>query len=132
MNPIKYCEFNGCTNKIAKGAYCEDHKRKKKARKSKEKKSIYHHENKPFYRTQSWQDMRSYIYERERGCCQVCGKFVFGKRAQVHHIIPIKDNKLLSLEENNLMLLCPQCHVIEENKEKKKVFPSYFNTEPKP
>lgn len=126
MNPIKYCEFNGCINKISKGAYCEDHKRKKKARKSKENKSIYHHANKSFYDSDEWQYTRSLVYERERGLCQKCKRFVFGKQAHVHHIIPIKDNPLLKEELNNLMLLCPKCHIAEENKDKKKVFASYF------
>ncbi|MEK4678356.1 HNH endonuclease, partial [Bacillus sp. FSL K6-2944] len=24
---MKYCDFNGCHNKISKGRYCEEHKR---------------------------------------------------------------------------------------------------------
>ncbi|EOA3813760.1 HNH endonuclease, partial [Enterococcus hirae] len=24
---MKYCQFDGCTNKIAKGIYCAEHKR---------------------------------------------------------------------------------------------------------
>lgn len=122
---MKYCEFNGCTNKISKGAYCEDHKRKKAKRKQ-GKKNIYHHANKGFYNSDEWKYARSLVYERERGCCQRCGKFVFGRQAHVHHIIPIKDNPLLREELNNLMLLCPTCHIEEENKDKQKIFPSYF------
>ncbi|AUB52996.1 HNH endonuclease [Enterococcus mundtii] len=126
---MKYCQFDGCTNKIAKGIYCAEHKRSSKSRKKKQKaKSVYHHENKPFYRTQAWKDMRQFIYEREGGHCQRCGQFIFGKRAHVHHIVPIKDNELLKLDPNNLMLLCSKCHPIVENEtEEKKVFPSYFN-----
>lgn len=125
---MKYCDFNGCSNKIAKGAYCPEHKRSKKSSRAKrKKKDIYHHENKSFYNSGPWKSMREYIYERDKGCCSRCGKFVFGKSAHVHHKVPVKDNRLLKLDPINLILLCPTCHTIEENKDKKeKVFPSYF------
>lgn len=122
---MKYCDFNGCNNKISKGYYCDEHKRK---RKKKQSNSIYHHANKTFYNSDKWKAMRSFIYERERGMCQRCKSFVFGRNAHVHHVIPIKDDNTLALEPNNLRLLCRDCHMIEENEEKKKiVFASYFN-----
>lgn len=120
----KYCDFNGCRNKISQGSYCKEHKRE---RKKKIKKQIYHHSNKSFYNSDAWKSMRSFIYERERGYCQRCKKFVFGRNAHVHHVIPIKEDDTLKLEPNNLRLLCRDCHMIEENEEKKStVFPSYF------
>ena len=83
--------------------------------------------NKSFYRTKAWQDVADFVYERENGCCQRCGRFVFGRQAHRHHIIPIKKNEMLKLDPNNIRLLCPKCHVIEENEvDEKKVFPSYF------
>ncbi len=123
---MKYCDFNGCDNKIAGGAYCSEHKRKRPKRKRKNK-DIYHSKNKSFYNSSAWQSVRSFVYERERGLCQRCKKFVFGRGAHVHHVIPISIDETLKLEVNNLRLLCPKCHIIEENEEKeKKVFPSYF------
>jgi 5-methylcytosine-specific restriction enzyme A len=131
---MKYCDFNGCRNKITRGTYCEDHKRSRKSIKKKQKKKhIYHHDNKQFYNSKAWKDTRSFVYERERGCCQRCGRFVHGRRAHVHHIIEIKKDPTLKLDENNLMLLCPKCHVIEENIDKEKVqpvFPKYFQAPP--
>jgi 5-methylcytosine-specific restriction enzyme A len=126
---MKYCDFNGCSNKVSKGRYCAEHKRSKQsARRKQKKKEIYHHDNKAFYRSDAWKAIRSKVYERERGCCQRCGVFVFGRRAHVHHVIPVKQDDTLKLEENNLMLLCPPCHIIVENADKQeKVFPSYFN-----
>ena len=123
---MKYCDFNGCGNKIERGAYCDEHKRKRRKRKQANK-DIYHSENKPFYRSDPWQFMRSQVYERERGLCQRCKSFVFGRRAHVHHVVPISRDVTLKLEPNNLRLLCPKCHIIEENEGEKKVFPSYFN-----
>ncbi|HHL0974705.1 TPA: HNH endonuclease [Bacillus cereus] len=123
---MKYCDFNGCHYKISKGRYCGAHKRSK-PRKKQDKKNVYHHENKRFYRTDEWKFARSQVYEREKGCCERCGGFVFGRRAHVHHIIPIRQDETLKLEINNLMLLCPKCHVEEENAGKPRtVFPSYF------
>jgi 5-methylcytosine-specific restriction enzyme A len=126
---MKYCDFNGCANKIARGSYCEEHKRSKQSFRNKQKKKyIYHHDNKQFYNSKAWKSTRSFVYERERGYCQNCKKFVFGRQAHVHHIIEIKKDATLRLEPNNLMLLCPQCHTEEENKDKTQpVFPSYFS-----
>ncbi|UUG68588.1 HNH endonuclease [Halomonas phage YPHTV-1] len=125
---MKYCDFNGCSNKIKSGYYCSDHKRSKKSARSKrKKKEIYQHDNKQFYNSKAWKSTREYVYERDRGLCQRCGMFVFGRRAHVHHVIPIKIDSTLRLDPNNLKLLCRDCHFIEENEERKeKVFPSYF------
>lgn len=123
---MKYCDFNGCHNKIASGAYCDEHKRKRPRRKQRNK-DIYHSKNKSFYNSSAWQQVRSYVYERERGLCQRCKMFVFGRRAHVHHVIPISVDETLKLEVNNLKLLCPECHMIEENEENEKnIFPNYF------
>ena len=121
---MKYCDFNGCSCKISKGRYCPEHAASKKQRK---KKDIYHHENKPFYRTGAWKEVADFVYQRENGCCQRCGKFVFGRQAHRHHVVPIRKNPLLKLGPNNIRLLCPKCHTIEENdSEDKKVFANYF------
>ncbi|KAA0965836.1 HNH endonuclease [Sporosarcina sp. ANT_H38] len=127
---MKYCDFNGCDSKIERGRYCSDHMRDMpKKKKKKDKVSIYHHENKSFYNSKLWKATRSYVYDRERGCCQRCKSFVFGRNAHVHHVIPIKKDITLRLEVNNLMLLCPVCHIEEENKiGTQKIFPSYFNS----
>ncbi|NSS83791.1 HNH endonuclease [Enterococcus faecalis] len=122
---MRYCQFEGCSNTTERGAYCSEHARS--SRKKKKQGNVYHHENKSFYRTPAWRDMREVIYERDRGCCKCCGKFVFGRKAHVHHIVPIKNNPLLKLDPNNLILLCSECHpIVEQETETKKVFPSYF------
>ncbi|EHM3061036.1 HNH endonuclease [Enterococcus faecalis] len=122
---MRYCQFEGCSNTTERGAYCSEHARS--SRKKKKQGNVYHHENKSFYRTPAWRDMREVIYERDRGCCKRCGKFVFGRKAHVHHIVPIKNNPLLKLDPNNLILLCSECHpIVEQETETKKFFPSYF------
>ena len=115
---MKYCGEQGCRNMIERGRYCDDHGRKKSRNNR--------NSNKSFYNGSEWKAMRSYIYEQQQGCCQRCGRFVFGKQAQVHHIVPVKKNPLLKLEPNNLRLLCPACHSIEENMDEKgNVFENY-------
>lgn len=121
---MKYCDFNGCQNKIARGQYCEEHRSDKPKRMSKSK---YDTSNKRFYNSAIWKAKRKEVYERERGCCQRCGRFVFGKFAQVHHVVKVKDNPTLRLEDDNLRLLCPECHMVEEHDEKnKKVYANFF------
>lgn len=105
---MRYCTYNGCQERISSGWYCEDHKRKKKVG--------YQSRNKSFYRSSEWQTMRQYIYERDRGCCGECKKFVFGKQAHIHHKISIRKDYSKRLDENNLVLLCDACHKVIENK----------------
>lgn len=116
---MKYCAEQGCKNLISSGRYCENHKRRKK------EKTVYS-KNKSFYRTQAWKDLVSFVYERDKGCCQRCGKFVFGKQAHAHHIVPIQIDPSLKLNPDNIMLLCSKCHPIVEQetmeKYKKKKF----------
>jgi 5-methylcytosine-specific restriction enzyme A len=124
---MKYCDFNGCPNRLAKGRYCEEHRGTKKPI----KKSLYDTSNKQLYNSKEWKAIRQFVYEREKGCCQRCGKFVFGKQAQVHHKVPVKADASLKLEPDNLKLLCPKCHSIEENYgEKEIIFKNYFFKNP--
>lgn len=117
---MKYCAEQGCRTLITSGRYCDDHKRRRK------RKNKYKHSNKSFYNSSIWQRTRDFIYERDKGRCQRCGKFVFGRDAHVHHVIPISVDERLKLEPNNLKLLCKDCHMIEENELKEKNIPSYF------
>ncbi len=116
---MKYCGEQGCNNLISKGFYCTQHRRRRKRTK-------YHHKNKKDYNTSQWDSVRSFVYEREKGSCQRCGKFVFGKSAHTHHIIPIKVNPKLKYDPENLMLLCSKCHPIVEHESEESAVPKYF------
>lgn len=120
---MKYCFEQGCRNLISQGRYCEKHQRKKKEIKRK----AYYSQNHDFYTSKTWQGMRSYIYEKYRGCCSRCGKFTFGREAHVHHIIPIVVAPHLKLDEDNLILLCSSCHSIVERATMAKYFPKKKN-----
>ncbi|MGP4038342.1 HNH endonuclease [Gracilibacillus sp. D59] len=105
---MRYCGEQGCKKLISSGRYCEDHKRKKK------RSNNYKHSNKSLYNSSAWKQVADYVYERDRGCCQRCDKFVFGKQAHKHHIIPVKIRPDLKLDPDNIKLLCNKCHPIEE------------------
>nr|WP_161621209.1 HNH endonuclease signature motif containing protein [Bacillus subtilis] len=123
---MRYCIFNGCAGLAITGSYyCEEHKPKAKGK----GRDTFQSKNKPFYRSDDWQSMRQYVFERDGAKCRECGQFVFGKNAHVHHVIAIAEDPTLKLEESNLILLCPKCHAKIENENKKqtpRVFQKYF------
>lgn len=118
---MKYCGEQGCKQLIEKGSYCADHKRR-------QKKVAWQSNNKSFYQSKAWKDMKAYCYQRDGGCCKRCSKFVHGKRSHAHHVIPVSMNPRLKLEPDNIMTLCSSCHPIveaeanEKYKPKKKKF----------
>lgn len=53
------------------------------------------------------QDTKKKVYERDNGCCILCGKPVYESLANAH-IIP-RSKGGLGIEEN-IVTLCPECH----------------------
>lgn len=125
------CQQPGCTNVVEHGRYCAEHAYSHSYKRAKRKKaSVYHHDNKPVYRSDEWKSVCYIVDQREHNCCQHCGKFCYGRDKQHHHIIPIKDDPSLEFEPNNIMLLCSKCHPIvehEHDEHKPNVYASYFN-----
>jgi hypothetical protein len=68
---------------------------------------------KRFYLSKAWRDTRDYIYRRDMGLCVRCGK----PGEIVHHKIYLTPqnigNPSITLSEDNLELLCRECHAIE-------------------
>lgn len=74
--------------------------------------------DKSFYHTSVWQRARKMALQRDHYLCQFCLKKGALKTAtEVHHIKPLADYPELSLDLNNLVSLCWQCH--EETKKHK-------------
>jgi 5-methylcytosine-specific restriction protein A len=68
---------------------------------------------KSFYLSKAWRDTRAYIFKRDMGLCVRCGKpgeIVHHKRYLTPQNI---DNPSITLSEDNLELLCRECHAIE-------------------
>lgn len=66
--------------------------------------------SKAFYNSNSWRKLRRYVCESRNWTCEECGSY----GDQVHHIIEINpdniNNPEITLNENNLQLLCESCH----------------------
>lgn len=71
---------------------------------------------KSFYRSKSWRKTREYIFNKYYGLCADCGK----PGEEVHHkefLTPDNINDFnITLGEENLVLLCRECHHKRHNK----------------
>ena len=70
-----------------------------------------------FYKSKAWKKCREYIYNKYHGLCVECGK----PGEEVHHITWLSSDNMndtsITLGEDNLILLCRDCHM---NKHRKK------------
>ncbi len=71
-----------------------------------------------FYNSQTWIKTAKAYKQSQFGLCEKCGKV----GEEVHHIIPLNptniNNPDVTLNWNNLMLLCRSCHELIEEKAK--------------
>jgi len=68
-----------------------------------------------FYGTQAWKKLRTYVWSRDEGLCQDClKKGLYTPAEEVHHIIELTpetiENPEVSLNPDNLVCLCRECH----------------------
>lgn len=84
--------------------------------------------SKKFYNTSAWKKTRNAFFDSKFGICELCG----GKGEEVHHIIPITSSNInnsdITLNWNNLQLLCRSCHELIEEKAKATVDGLKFDT----
>lgn len=70
------------------------------------------------YSTDEWKNVRKLIFERDNYSCVMCNKYMSSiKRGNrkicnlaIHHIKPFSDDITKACEEDNLVLLCHECH----------------------
>lgn len=66
-----------------------------------------------FYQSPAWKKTRAHIFQRDKGLCVRCGR----PGAIVHHREPLTpeniDDVTITLNEENLELLCRECHGLE-------------------
>lgn len=64
-----------------------------------------------FYKSRQWKQCREYIFNKYHGLCSKCGK----PGEEVHHIKWLTPSNIddtdITLGEENLTLLCRECHV---------------------
>ncbi len=69
-----------------------------------------------FYKSKAWKETREYIFNRHHGLCVECG----APGEEVHHIIWLSPDNInntdITLGENNLILLCRDCHMAKHRK----------------
>ena len=70
-----------------------------------------------FRSSRVWQRKRLEILERDQHLCKLClyRGVINNKALEVHHIVPIKDNEELKLEDSNLVTVCSTCHSLVED-----------------
>ena len=82
---------------------------------------------KAFYKSNGWQQARAMALRRDMYTCKKCG----ARAQEVHHIIELTQNNIadpnISLNLDNLMSLCHDCHtVITKKNNKHDCDPEYF------
>lgn len=64
-----------------------------------------------FYKTKEWRKKRLEMLKRDNFECQMCKERGLQTQAQtVHHIVHLRDDRSLALEDSNLISLCNSCH----------------------
>lgn len=80
----------------------------------------FYRTNEKFYNSYEWKKKRLSILKRDGGLCKECFKIGIVEVGNiVDHIIPLKANYELRLDDSNLQTLCSSCHnkkTAEENK----------------
>lgn len=74
-----------------------------------------------FRGTGSWKKKRDNIKERDKYLCQICIRKLYNtikkynySDLEVHHIVPIKEDYSLRLEDTNLITICKYHHELAE------------------
>ncbi len=69
-----------------------------------------------FRSSAAWQRKQKEILERDRYLCKLClyKGVITNQGLSVHHIIPIRENDKLKLEDHNLITLCSVDHAMVE------------------
>ncbi len=60
-----------------------------------------------------FQRIRKLVLERDGYCCTMCTR---DDILHVHHIVPLRVDMKLAYDMDNLITLCPQCHVDEDKR----------------
>lgn len=109
------CKKNGCVNLIKESQidiYCSEHKDCAKESYRKYKKARSDKEQQAFYSSKKWRDKRKEVFNHDFGLCINClvNKRNGVKADVVHHIVELKENENMKLDNSNLICLCNSCH----------------------
>ena len=68
-----------------------------------------------FYSSPAWKNLRKVVIKERGGLCEIClKKGIYKAAVLVHHIVPVTSenvsNPEITLNTENLMALCADCH----------------------
>ena len=67
-----------------------------------------------FYSSKKWKELRKQVAEESFFICTICGKPTYSNQGIVHHKTPITEENIddtnITLNKNNLMYVCRNCH----------------------
>ncbi|MDE5854681.1 MAG: HNH endonuclease [Ruminococcus sp.] len=85
-------------------------------------KKRYDRKEDKFRSSYDWQKKRTYILKRDRHLCQACLHNLTGtvcrlttEKLSVHHIVSLRDDFELRLDDSNLITLCHKHHELAES-----------------
>lgn len=71
----------------------------------------YHEKYAEFYNSAEWKKLRNQKFFDADGLCELCReKGIIRQGKEVHHKIPIEEDWSKRFDYENLILLCPDCH----------------------
>lgn len=97
------CNFPGCGKLLTQSGYCPSHQAMRP-----KPFSTATRPNEEFYKSQRWKVLRRQKIN-EHPYCYLCG---ITDGLQVHHTTPPRGNEDLFFNENNLVVVCENCHRI--------------------
>ena len=108
--PLKSCKYCGRIHK--KDFVCPMKPKRNKYKTSEADK---------FRWTKAWQRKREEVKRRDKFLCQICIRKLYNtikkynyNDLEVHHIVPIKEDYELRLEDSNLITVCEYHHELAE------------------
>ena len=77
-----------------------------------------------FYGSRKWKSLRKAVRSRDKGLCQEClKKGIVRQGDAVHHIVALNesnvDDETISLNADNLITLCTDCHAAKHRTERR-------------
>lgn len=71
-------------------------------------------ERQQIYSNSEWKSIAKKVRERANGKCERCG--AYANRLNIHHIRPLKQGNSVICSIDDLICLCPKCHVFVHSK----------------
>jgi uncharacterized protein (TIGR02646 family) len=108
----------GKTNWVKTGKNGKPKHKKGRGRNAKKRAKVSMLDNKNFYTSTHWQELRVRVLENNKCCCMMCGASPKedGIKLHVDHIKPRSKYPELSLDYNNLQVLCEPCNLGKGNR----------------